>query len=103
MQVTLLTLVPKLAVALLEEQGITTHLLSDLFPQKLARSHTAELNGWSEAELMCVLGIQILMDMAPADVGADRLAELLPLRPLRQAPDDVDEPPVRGGEHRARR
>ena len=33
------------AVALLEEQGITTHLLSDLFPQKLARSHSAELNG----------------------------------------------------------
>lgn len=33
------------AVGLLEEQGITTHLLSDLFPQKLARSHAAELNG----------------------------------------------------------
>src|ERR1044072_1873449 len=33
------------AVALLEEQGITTHLLSDLFPQKLARSHTNELDG----------------------------------------------------------
>jgi exopolysaccharide biosynthesis polyprenyl glycosylphosphotransferase len=33
------------AVALLEEQGITTHLLSDLFPQKLARSQTAELDG----------------------------------------------------------
>ncbi len=28
---------------------------------KLVYSHTAELNGWSEAELMCVLGIQILM------------------------------------------
>ena len=33
------------AVGLLEEQGITTHLLSDLFPQKLARSQTGELNG----------------------------------------------------------
>lgn len=33
------------AVGLLEEQGITTHLLSDLFPQKLARSHTTELDG----------------------------------------------------------
>ena len=33
------------AVALLEEQGITTHLLSDMFPQKLARSHTNELDG----------------------------------------------------------
>jgi exopolysaccharide biosynthesis polyprenyl glycosylphosphotransferase len=33
------------AVALLEEQGITTHLLSDLFPQKLARSHPSVFNG----------------------------------------------------------
>lgn len=33
------------AVSLLEEQGITTHLLSDLFPQKLARSQPAELDG----------------------------------------------------------
>jgi len=33
------------AVALFEEQGITTHLLSDLFPQKLARSHSGELDG----------------------------------------------------------
>lgn len=33
------------AVALLEEQGITTHLLSDLFPQKLARSHSTDFNG----------------------------------------------------------
>ena len=32
-------------VAIFEEQGITTHLLSDLFPQKLARSHTADLDG----------------------------------------------------------
>lgn len=28
---------------------------------KLVYSHTAELNGWAEAELLCVLGIQILM------------------------------------------
>ncbi len=28
---------------------------------RLVYSHTAQLNGWSEAELMCVLGIQILM------------------------------------------
>lgn len=33
------------AIAVLEEQGITTHLLSDLFPHKLARSHTGELEG----------------------------------------------------------
>jgi exopolysaccharide biosynthesis polyprenyl glycosylphosphotransferase len=33
------------AVALLEEQGITTHLLSDLFPHKLARSHPMDFNG----------------------------------------------------------
>ena len=33
------------AVALLEEQGITTHLLSDLFPQKLARAQPIELGG----------------------------------------------------------
>jgi exopolysaccharide biosynthesis polyprenyl glycosylphosphotransferase len=35
----------EVAVGLLEEQGITTHLLTDLFPQKLARSHTNELDG----------------------------------------------------------
>jgi len=28
---------------------------------KLVYSHTTELNGWSESELLCVLGIQILM------------------------------------------
>lgn len=28
---------------------------------KLVYSHTTELNGWSEPELLCVLGIQILM------------------------------------------
>jgi len=33
------------AVALLEEQGITTHVLSDLFPQKLARSQPIDLGG----------------------------------------------------------
>ena len=33
------------AVSLLEEQGITTHVLSDLFPQKLARSQTIDLGG----------------------------------------------------------
>ena len=33
------------AVLLLEEQGITTHLLSDLFPQKLARSQPIDFDG----------------------------------------------------------
>lgn len=33
------------AVLLLEEQGITTHLMSDLFPQKLARSQSTDLDG----------------------------------------------------------
>src|SRR6202140_3351210 len=33
------------AVMLLEEQGITTHLLSDLFPQKLARSQPLDFDG----------------------------------------------------------
>jgi len=33
------------AVALLEEQGITTHLLSDFFPQKLARSQPVDFDG----------------------------------------------------------
>jgi exopolysaccharide biosynthesis polyprenyl glycosylphosphotransferase len=33
------------AVGLLEEQGITTHVLSDLFPQKLARSHSVDFDG----------------------------------------------------------
>ena len=33
------------AIGVLEEQGITTHLLSDLFPQKLSHSHSGELDG----------------------------------------------------------
>jgi len=33
------------AVSLLEEQGITTHVLSDLFPQKLARAHSVDFDG----------------------------------------------------------
>jgi exopolysaccharide biosynthesis polyprenyl glycosylphosphotransferase len=33
------------AVGLLEEQGITTHLLMNLFPQKIARSQPADLDG----------------------------------------------------------
>jgi|SoiMetStandDraft_5_1073268.scaffolds.fasta_scaffold01848_4 exopolysaccharide biosynthesis polyprenyl glycosylphosphotransferase len=33
------------AVVLLEEQGITMHVLSDLFPQKLARSQPIDLGG----------------------------------------------------------
>jgi exopolysaccharide biosynthesis polyprenyl glycosylphosphotransferase len=33
------------SVGLLEEQGITTHVLSDLFPQKLARSRAVEFEG----------------------------------------------------------
>jgi exopolysaccharide biosynthesis polyprenyl glycosylphosphotransferase len=33
------------AIMLLEEQGITTHLLSDLFPQKLARSQPTDFDG----------------------------------------------------------
>jgi exopolysaccharide biosynthesis polyprenyl glycosylphosphotransferase len=33
------------AVVVLEEQGITTHVLSDLFPQKLARSQPVDLGG----------------------------------------------------------
>src|SRR5262249_22657614 len=32
------------AVGLLEEQGITTHLLMDIFPQKIARSQPADLD-----------------------------------------------------------
>jgi exopolysaccharide biosynthesis polyprenyl glycosylphosphotransferase len=33
------------AVGLLEEQGITAHVLSDLFPQKLARAHSVNFDG----------------------------------------------------------
>jgi exopolysaccharide biosynthesis polyprenyl glycosylphosphotransferase len=33
------------AIMLLEEQGITTHLLSDLFPRKLARSQPTDFDG----------------------------------------------------------
>ena len=42
------------AVALLEEQGITTHLLSDLFPQRLARSQPAEFGGFPLVSLHSV-------------------------------------------------
>src|SRR5204862_4689597 len=42
------------AVALLEEQGITTHLLSDLFPQRLARSQPAEFDGFPLVSLHSV-------------------------------------------------
>lgn len=41
-------------VGLLEEQGITTHLLSDLFPQKLARAHSSELDGMPVVSLHSV-------------------------------------------------
>jgi len=33
------------AVGVLEEQGITTHVLSDLFPQKLARAQSVDFDG----------------------------------------------------------
>jgi len=33
------------AVGLLEEQGITAHVLSDLFPQKLATAHSVDFDG----------------------------------------------------------
>jgi len=33
------------AVGLLEEQGITAHVLSDLFPQKLAHAHSIDFDG----------------------------------------------------------
>jgi exopolysaccharide biosynthesis polyprenyl glycosylphosphotransferase len=68
------------AVALLEEQGITTHLLSDLFPQKLARSQAAKFDGlpivslhsvplfsWrTEAKRLFDLGVALLMLIALA-------------------------------------
>jgi len=41
-------------VALLEEQGITTHVLSDLFPQKLARSQPVDFDGVPIVTLGCV-------------------------------------------------
>lgn len=45
---------------------------------KLVYSHTTELNGWSESELLCVLGIQILMGgviHAVIQPNMERLAE----------------------------
>src|SRR6187455_2237029 len=36
-------------------------LVTGLVVLALVYSHTQELNGWSEPELLCVLGIQILM------------------------------------------
>jgi exopolysaccharide biosynthesis polyprenyl glycosylphosphotransferase len=39
------------AVGVLEEQGITTHVLSDLFPQKLARSQPIDLGGMAIVSL----------------------------------------------------
>jgi exopolysaccharide biosynthesis polyprenyl glycosylphosphotransferase len=70
------------AIGVLEEQGITTHLLSDLFPQKLARSHTGELDGVPIVSLHSVppfswrTEAKRLMDVI---VGAALLLLLLPL------------------------
>jgi len=36
-------------------------LVTGLVVLGLVYSHTQELNGWSQSELLCVLGIQILM------------------------------------------
>lgn len=41
-------------VSLLEEQGITAHLLSDFFPQKLARSQPADFDGFPLVSLHSV-------------------------------------------------
>jgi exopolysaccharide biosynthesis polyprenyl glycosylphosphotransferase len=42
------------AVGLLEEQGITAHVLSDLFPQKLARALSVDFDGMPIVTLGCV-------------------------------------------------
>ena len=42
------------AVGLLEEQGITAHVLSDLFPQKLARAQSVDFDGMPIVTLGCV-------------------------------------------------
>ena len=70
------------AVGLLEEQGITAHVLSDLFPQKLARAHSVDFDGmpivtlgsvppfsWrTEAKRLMDLSVSVLMLIVSAPV-----------------------------------
>lgn len=69
-------------VGLLEEQGITAHVLSDLFPQKLARAHSVDFDGmpivtlgsvppfsWrTEAKRLMDLSVSLIMLFASAPV-----------------------------------
>lgn len=68
------------AIGLLEEQGITAHVLSDLFPQKLARAQSVDFDGmpivtlgsvppfsWrTEAKRLMDLSVSVLMLIATA-------------------------------------
>jgi exopolysaccharide biosynthesis polyprenyl glycosylphosphotransferase len=70
------------AIGLLEEQGITAHVLSDLFPQKLARALSVDFDGmpivtlgsvppfsWrTEAKRLMDLSVSVLMLIATAPV-----------------------------------
>ncbi len=70
------------AVGVLEEQGITAHVLSDLFPQKLARAHSVDFDGmpivtlgsvppfsWrTEAKRLVDLSVAVLMLIVSAPV-----------------------------------
>ena len=70
------------AVGLLEEQGITAHVLSDLFPQKLARAQSVDFDGmpivtlgsvppfsWrTEAKRLIDLSVAVIMLIASAPV-----------------------------------
>ena len=70
------------AVGLLEEQGITAHILSDLFPQKLARAQSVDFDGmpivtlgsvppfsWrTEAKRLMDLSVAVIMLIASAPV-----------------------------------
>jgi exopolysaccharide biosynthesis polyprenyl glycosylphosphotransferase len=70
------------AIGVLEEQGITAHVLSDLFPQKLARAQSVDFDGmpivtlgsvppfsWrTEAKRLMDLSVSVLMLIATAPV-----------------------------------
>jgi len=70
------------AVGLLEEQGITAHVLSDLFPQKLARAQSTDFDGmpivtlgsvppfsWrTEAKRLMDLSVSVIMLIVSAPV-----------------------------------
>ena len=50
----------------------------------LVYSHTSELNGWTKSQLLCVLGIQILVPFGPSAGNFKKSHIELPVRVLKR-------------------